>query len=111
MTSFLWRGTSFLRTDVRYMSRRDLFASSLQFLGVGVLCLGGFFVLAWFSSLGKGPIASVPAQVAGFALAIFCGMGLLGSGYLFVRGIFRLESYDPQAVWESDVQASSREDS
>ena len=96
-------GTKFLRTDVRYMSRADLFVSSRQFLLVGVL---GLVLTATAGLLAVAePRQEAPnfyALVAMFLLFILSGMGLAGALYLFVRACVRGASYDPREVWLAD---------
>ena len=73
-------GTKFLRTDVRYMSRADLFVSSRQFLLVGVL---GLVLTATAGLLAVAePRQEAPnfyALVAMFLVFILSGMGLAGA--------------------------------
>ena len=91
-------GTPFLRTDVRYMSRRDLFASAVQFLLAGVLGIG----LMWLLSLAGRDLPEFALAVGAFGLVILSGMGFAGAVYLFVRACFRSPHYDPREVWLAD---------
>ena len=103
-------GTKFMRTDVRYMSKHDLFVSSRQFLLAGALCAmvtGTAFMLAITDNRSEGP--NFYLLVAAFVLTILTGMGTLGGIYLAVRAVLRSSAYDPGQVWKEDQEAASRE--
>src|SRR5262245_3848048 len=89
------------RTDVRYMTKVELFKSGTQFLGSGLVVLAGALGLALLvPEIEK--IQPEIVGVSGFAVLIISGMGILGGLYLYVRGAFRSTSYDPEAVWQAD---------
>jgi len=90
------------------MTRRDLFASSLQFLLAGVLWTGVSMALWYLTDRFKVGPEWVPLA-SGFAGTVLGGMGLMGSGYLFLVGCAREKSYDPAAVWRADRETWLRE--
>ena len=90
------------RTDVRYMTKADLFRSAREFLVVGLVgCLVGA-VVSWalFRDAARAPGAIATAVV--FALFLLAAIYLLGALYLFVRGMRRHASYDPEVVRQTD---------
>ena len=97
------RGFKFLRGDVRYMTRKELFASARQFSMVGVACVLGFVVVGlsgWDPGDGNALMGGVV-----FMVSIIGLMGFGAAAYLFAQGSGRDESYDPQAVWRADREA------
>ena len=90
------------RMDVRYMTRRDLFRSAREFLVVGLVGCLVSTVVAWalFRDAARAPGAIATAVV--FALFLLTAIYLLGALYLFVRGMRRHASYDPDVVWQAD---------
>ncbi len=95
-------GTRFLRTDLRYMSRRDLFVSSGQFALVGALGLALSFSLGLVAFSNSRELPNLAVLAGLFALVILAGMGLVGCVYLFVRACRRDPAYDPREVWAGD---------
>lgn len=95
-------GTRVLRTDVRYMSRRDLFASAGQFLLVGAAGLASLALVGMLMDkvTAGGPGILVPAVL--FCVAILTLMGFAGAFYLFILGCRRARTYDPAVVWAAD---------
>jgi hypothetical protein len=84
------------RTDVKFMTKRELLQSALSFVLLGLI----FFSL----NIANGIIiqlGSDPRDPAGifivvmFMSALFSGMGFLGASYLLVRWLFRRSSYVP----------------
>jgi hypothetical protein len=94
------------RTDVRYMTRAELFKSATQTLVGGLLLLGGCAGLGWFVAHGSSLVV-----IAGFFVAlVLSAMGIVGALYLCVRGVLRSPSYDPQAVrWADQAKWMKRE--
>jgi len=86
------------------MTRRDLFASSLQFLLAGVLCTGVSMALWYLTDRFKVGPEWLPLASA-FAGSVFGGMGVIASGYLLLVGCAREKLYDPAAVWQADREA------
>lgn len=102
-------GAKFMRTNVRYMSRRDLFVSARQFLLVGVLCAVASvttFVLIFADSSREGP--NVYLLGVSLVLAILAAVGLLGGVYLADRATLRSPAYDPEQVRKADLEAAFR---
>ena len=75
-------GTRFLRTDVRYMTRRDLFASSVEFLIAGVICAVLYVVLTVVSTRWQ-PVWSFPDWVVLGALFMFLELATAYAGRLY----------------------------
>jgi hypothetical protein len=86
------------RTDVKYMSRKDLFKSSLTFIIYAIHLTIFFYLSVYFIYLSYGdkePPLTVMAIVC-FAFPVLGGMCYLGSLYLFIRGLLRSENYVPK---------------
>ncbi len=99
----------FLRTDVRFMRRGDLFRSSGEFLVGGVLASGLWYLLRNLGRSLPGPprgfVEAAGTSILGvslIALVVMAGMGLLGALHLFVRGCLRSRNYDPYRAWLAD---------
>lgn len=90
----LFRLTFGPRTDVKYMTRSELFRSSASFLTWALVfaIIVLVVVFAWFSDGKEPPVIS---QVFLFAAIIALGMSGLAAAYICIRGIFRSPTYRP----------------
>jgi hypothetical protein len=86
-------------TDVRYMSKTQLFRSGIQFLlfGIGLFAAAFGFLSVFFDFMPPALMMAIS-----FPVTILSGMGVLGGLYLCIRGVFRSASYDPEAVRQAD---------
>jgi hypothetical protein len=84
------------RTDVKYMTKRELLASALSFLLVGLIFfsvhIGNGILIKLFSD-PRDPAAALVLIM--FLSALFAGMGFIGAMYLAVRWAFRSRKYVP----------------
>jgi hypothetical protein len=84
------------RTDVKYLTRRQLWSSSWRFLAWGFICLSTLTALVKFPQFtGWGPGAPAFTVVLFLALVLLCGVGFVGGLYLFARFLFRSSNYAP----------------
>jgi hypothetical protein len=82
------------RTDVRCMTRRELFASGLKFLALALFCLGFFLIVSVVAPmLGLQIDTSPTVATLFFASAIFVMMGTAAGLYLLLRSLFRSRRY------------------
>ena len=91
------------RTDVRYMSRRDLFASSRQFLLASVLGLVLAISLGLLALRDPRQIPRFAVFVGLLALVVLSLAVLALAAYLCVRAFRRNPAYDPREVWAGDL--------
>lgn len=84
------------RTDVKYMTKRELLASALSFVLVGLIFfsvnVGNGILIKLFSD-PRNPAAAF--VVIMFLSALFAGMGFIGALYLLTRWMFRSKHYVP----------------
>ncbi len=84
------------RTDVKYMTRRDLFQSALSFLFWSIvslfLCI---FIIYLAGVVSKGGEFPTVGLVGLFAFVLFSGVGVTGALYLFIRGLLRDKDFVP----------------
>lgn len=88
------------RTDIAFMTRKELFQSAWIFLkwgfhccfliSVGVLCLSVYY--------GDKEPDMVAVILPGFLLVIPCCMFFAATGYLLVRGLFRRKIYNQELI-------------
>jgi hypothetical protein len=95
-------GTWFMRTDVRYLSKRELFTSSLQFFLAGLLTLAVLAVFVVVVLLFPRMERHMILMGLSFLFEILTGMAFMGALYMFIRGCFRSRSYNPERVWQED---------
>ncbi len=97
------------RTDVRYMTRRELFRSAAWFLRAGCL-LALLFGVAYVTGVTRDASASQPlVHGVAFALAVLTGMAFAAALYLDIRGALRSTHFNPAMVWHLDHVARGGE--
>jgi hypothetical protein len=84
------------RTDVKYMTRSELFHSAASFLTWALIFAIILLVLV-FASFPGGKEPPVIAEVFLFGITIALGMSGLAAAYLGIRGVFRSSKYTPPA--------------
>jgi hypothetical protein len=95
------------RTDVRYMTRAELFRSAWQFLLAALVMSVTCVAVAYFGSVANHSGDPTPLiQGLFFLFWVLAGMGFAGSLYLAIRGVIRSPSYDPLSIWLADARSS-----
>lgn len=91
------------RTDVRYMTKAELFRSGRSFLVGGAALAIVLMALMKLTSLLANPRSEQPFLMGVFFLLVIFECVLLFAGaYLLFRGLFRRRSYDPHLVFLMD---------
>ena len=86
------------RSDVKYLTKSQLWSSAWRFLAWGGLCFVALVALVKLPQLtGWGPGAPALTVILFLVLVLLCGMGLIGGLYLFVRHLLRDAKYSPIA--------------
>jgi hypothetical protein len=97
-----WRLSRFMfksrgpRSDVVFLTRRQLFAEGAKYLYLAVLGIGVIWVAGSVGeALGGDAFATTVGAAALFIVGILSAMFILGGAYLLVRGLFRSPRYVP----------------
>ena len=78
------------RTDVKQMSKAELYDSGIRFIILGLMCTSAFLAMAIaMRVLGGSPDTNAVLLGLWIALTLFSAMGFLGGLYLLLRGLFR----------------------
>jgi hypothetical protein len=94
LTAVLFRLTFGPRTDVKYMTRSDLFRSAASFL-TWALILAVVMLLLVMTGFSSGREPPAIYQMLVFGIAIGLAMSGLAAAYLFIRGALRSPTYKP----------------
>ena len=82
------------RTDVKNLTKQQLWSSAWRFMCWGLVCLLGLVALVALPQFsGWGPGAPVETVALALVLFLLTGLGLVGGLYLLVRCVFRSSNY------------------
>lgn len=99
------------RTDVRYMTKAELYRSGRSFLVGGAALAIVLMALTGLTSLFANPRSELPFLMSVFFLLVILECALLFGGvYLLFRGLLRRRSYDPHLVFLLDSLKSADRD-
>lgn len=92
------------RSDVKYMTKIELYESGVRFVTWGLIFTSVLFAVAIAEKATNNPSdASLLLRGLQFGSALLAAMGFVGGSYLLLRGAFRSPSYSPPPSGRSDA--------
>lgn len=87
------------RSDVKYMTKTELYDSGVRFIVWGLIFTSAFWAVGIAARfLHSSPDTSPLMAALWFGLSLLAGMGFLGGFYLVIRGLLRPHSYIPPST-------------